>query len=350
MLRNFLINKLNQYASKWVVLLIDLILVCISFVFAYFVRFNATFNFDVEMLLSQFPVVLCISLVSFLFVGSYKGVIRHTGIRDVFNVMIGVTFLSSFAIILVLLNRWFAIDSSFTIPISIIIIHYFVSVLVLIISRYAFKTFYNIITKEIGNKRNVLIFGAGDSGIITYGALTKDIQHKIEVVGFIDDDDNKINKQIDRVRIFDMESITKDFIHKKGIKEVIVSIQNINPSRLLKITDYFLHFDIEIKIVPPLAEWINSDLKASQIKTVKIEDLLDRSPILVENPILNKDLIEKVILITGAAGSIGGELIRQLSTYRCKHLVLVDQAESDLYNIQQELKREGKDHLCYFYN
>ena len=95
--------------------------------------------------------------------------------------------------------------------------------------------------------------------------------------------------------------------------------------------------DVEIKIVPPLSKWIGGDLQANQIKQVKIEDLLDRKPISIDNPIVQREVNNKVILVTGAAGSIGSEISRQLSLYKHKNLVLVDQAESALYELQQEL-------------
>lgn len=341
MLRSFFLKRLNKYASKWIVLCIDVILVCLSFILAYFIRFNASFEFDLMQLYYQIPVVLIISLVSFLIVGSYKGIIRHTGIRDVFNVFLGVTLLGVITFSLVFLNRFFNVNNEFTIPISIIIIHYFVNVFSLTLSRFIFKSFFEIINSELGEVTNVLIYGAGDSGIITYGALNKDSKNNYEVVGFIDDDKNKIGKKIDRVKIFELNKISGEFLIKNSISEIVISIQNIKPTRLIEITDFFTDFDIDVKIVPPLSSWIDGNLQASQIREIKIEDLLERSSIQINNPILKRDVNNKVILVTGAAGSIGSEISRQLSYYNHKHLVLIDQAESALYELQQELIQKG---------
>jgi FlaA1/EpsC-like NDP-sugar epimerase len=215
MIRKYFFNRLNKYASKWIILAIDVVLVCLSFILAYFIRFNASFEFDLKQLYFQLPVVLVISLVSFLLVGSYKGIIRHTGIRDVFNVFLGVTLLGIITFSLVFLNRIFKVNNEFTIPISIIIIHYFVNVFSLTLSRFIFKSFFEIINSELGEVTNVLIYGAGDSGIITYGALNKDSKNNYEVVGFIDDDKNKIGKKIDRVKIFELNKISGEFLIKK---------------------------------------------------------------------------------------------------------------------------------------
>ncbi len=341
MLRNFFLKTLNRYASRWIVLCIDLFLVILSFVFAYFIRFNASFDFDTQYLSNQLILIGVLSISSFLLVGSYKGIIRHTGTRDVFNVFLGVSLLAFFIIAIVVFNRFFGFVSGFTIPISIVIIHYFVNVFVLTISRFVFKAFYEIITTELGDVTNALIYGAGDSGMITYGALNKDTKKNYEVLGFIDDDIKKVNKKIDRLKIHPLERINISFINKNNIDEIIISIQNIRPSRLLEITDYFIQLNVDVKIVPPLTNWIDGHLESNQIREIKIEDLLERAPILINNPILQRDVNNKVILVTGAAGSIGGEISRQLSLYKHKHLVLIDQAESDLYELQQELVQKN---------
>ncbi|MGG8497591.1 polysaccharide biosynthesis protein [Tenacibaculum sp. TC6] len=342
MVKNLFLRLIDKYASRWVVLVIDIILVCISFVLAYSVRFNATLNFNVNNLYTQLPFIALVALVSFLTVGSYRGIIRHTGTRDAFNVFVGVTLLSMITISVVLLNSTFKIVPNFTIPKSIVIIHYLISVLVLVISRYVFKAFFEIISSELDTITNVLIYGAGDSGLITYGALNRDTKNNYQVVGFIDDDIKKIGKKINRIKIYEGKRINKDFISKKEIDEIIISIQNIKSEKLLYLTDKLLLLGVKVKIVPPLSKWIDGDLEANQIKQVKIEDLLDRKPISIDNPIVKREVNNQVILVTGAAGSIGSEISRQLSSYNYKHLVLIDQAESPLYDLQQELIQNGK--------
>ena len=341
MFRNFILKTLNRYASKWLVLCIDIILVLISFLIAYFIRFNVSFDFDFSNLLHQIPVVLILSLVAFLSVGSYKGIIRHTGTRDAFNVFIAVTFLGFLLSLSVTLNSLFQVFEFYFIPKSIIIIHYLVTTFALILSRFIFKAFFEVVSTELDGVQTALIYGAGDSGIITFGALNRDTKNNYEVIGIIDDNKNKIGKKIDRVKIYNSKDITKEFIEKYDVDEVIVSIQNIKSNRLLEITDKFIDLDVEVKIVPPLSKWIGGDLQANQIRQVNIEDLLDRKQITIDNPIVQREVNDKVILVTGAAGSIGSEISRQLSLYNCKRLILLDQAESPLYELQQELIQNG---------
>tara|TARA_R110002051_G_scaffold162204_4_gene233722 strand:+ start:607 stop:2499 length:1893 start_codon:yes stop_codon:yes gene_type:complete len=340
MLRSFFLKTLNKYASRWLVLGIDILLVCFSFLLAYIIRFNITFNFNTDQLILQVPIIIIVALSSFLMVGSYKGIVRHTGTKDAFNVFLGITIYTGLLSFLVIVNQLFKL-STFTIPISIIVIHYFVAVFILIISRYVFKAFYDVISTELNTIRNVLIFGAGEAGIITYGALNRDKKYNYDILGFVDDDPNKINKKIDRIKIYDFAKIDEDFVNKYDLSEVIISTQKIRPSRLLEITDKLLSLGVEIKIVPPLVTWIDGDLQANQIKQVNIDDLLDRQQILINNPIVKKEVSDKVVLVTGAAGSIGSELSRQLASYSLQQLVLVDQAESALYDLQQELHQKG---------
>ena len=341
MLRNFFLRTLNKYASKWVVFVIDILLVCFSFILAYTIRFDISFSFDSSTLSLQLILVSIIAAISFLITSSYKGVIRHTGTKDAFNVFIGVTILSIVIGFVVSANQLFRLNTNFTIPKSIILIHYLVSVFVLIISRFVFKAFFEVLSTELKTVTNAMIYGAGDSGIITYAALNRERKSNYQILGFIDDDENKVNKKIDRIKVYRLSKIDKEFIEKNDISEVIISIQKIKPNKLLEITDKLLALNIEVKIVPPLSKWIGGDLNANQIKQVNIEDLLDRDQISIDNPIVQREVNDKVVLVSGAAGSIGSEISRQLSLYKCKLIILIDQAESPLYDLQQELIQNG---------
>jgi FlaA1/EpsC-like NDP-sugar epimerase len=341
MLRVFFLKTLNKYASRWLVLCIDVFLVCFSFILAYIVRFDISFDFNTENFYYQLPLVISLALTSFLLVGSYKGIIRHTGTKDAFNVFLGISIFSLSVIFIVIVNQIFSLFDFFTIPKTIILIHYLISVFILILSRYIFKAFYEVLSTELKSVTNTLIYGAGDSGIITYGALNRETENNYDIIGFIDDDKNKINKKIDRIKIYGLSKINKDFIDKYEIEEVIISTKKIKPARLLEITDKLLGLNLKVKIVPPLTKWIDGTLEANQIKQVNIDDLLDRQQILIDNPIVKRDVNRKIILVTGAAGSIGSEISRQLAVYNLDHLVLIDQAESALYDLQQELFQKG---------
>ena len=337
MLKRILQNTTNKYASRWLVLAIDLVLVVQTFVLAYLIRFNFSLDFNVKDFFIQQPIVILVALVSFLIVGSYKGVVRHTGVKDAMNVMFAVSLVAFLLILMVILNNTINLFSGFTIPFSIITIHYLLNLVVLIASRFVFKIAYRKLMSEIRPQRNILIYGAGDSGFITHSAIVKDTKNSINVIGFIDDNPTKQGKKIDGLMIYPSKVLTREFVLRNRIKEVIVSIQNVQPNRLMKITDDLIANSVKVKIVPAIDKWIDGQLNIGQIKPVKIEDLLDRDTIEIDNPVIKRNLKNKTVLVTGAAGSIGSEIARQISRCNVKQLILVDQAESPLYDLQQDL-------------
>ena len=338
MLTSLFKKIIKNNIPRWFILLIDIYIVVNTFIISYLVRFNFSFSFDTSKLLVQLPLVVIIALVSFLVVGSYKGIIRHSGVKDAINI----TFASFILMILlggiIFLNRSFEFLSNLTIPISIIVIHFLLNVIILIASRYLFKELYNFIMLGITEiDTRVLIYGAGEAGMLTYSVLKDDKKNKIKIIAFIDDDKKKSAKKLNGVTIYHAAKIDEWFIKTNKIDEIIISMQDIKSSRLLEIIEKISKLPIKVKIVPPVKTWIDGDLNSTQIKSVKIEDLLGRLPITLDNLIFEKEFNYKTILITGAAGSIGSEITRQISKFKYKQLILIDQAESDLYNLQQNL-------------
>ncbi|MEM8937756.1 MAG: nucleoside-diphosphate sugar epimerase/dehydratase [Bacteroidota bacterium] len=340
MIKNYLTDTVVRYSSKWLVLFIDLIIVSISFVLAYLIRFNLTLDFDAEKLLVQLPFVIITAFFSFLITGSYKGVVRHTGVKDVYNLFNAICLSSILAIFFVMFNRQFVFIDDFTIPLSIIIIYSLISFVSLTASRYAFKGLYYNLINQIKVTKNVLIYGAGESGILTYNAINHG-NSNAKVVGYVDSDKKKVGKNINGVKVFGKEVLTESFILSKNIDEVVFSIQNIDNKKLRDLVEGLVDFPVLVKIVPPVEDWINGELKASQIKQIQIEDLLDRAQISIENSKIPEELKNKTVLVTGGAGSIGSELVRQICKHDYKSLVIVDQAESALYDLQQELRQNG---------
>ncbi|MAX72033.1 MAG: polysaccharide biosynthesis protein, partial [Flavobacteriaceae bacterium] len=346
MLVNFLQNISQKYASKWLVLLFDICIIIATFFLAYLIRFNFQIDFDLKVVFQQIPYLVIVSAISLIAVGSYKGVVRFTGFKDILNIIIGANILATLLICCTFLSRKFlSEDSILNISGSIIYIHLLLNILFLIGAKLFIKSIYNYITQESQTTSNVLIFGAGNSGMLTYDAIQNDTKNSFEVVGFIDDDERKIGKKINLLKVYDISSIDGDFIKKNHVEDVIISIQNIDPSRLLQITGNLFSLGLKVKIVPPVQNWIDGDLSVGQIKEVKIEDLLGREPINIKNPALEEQYDNKVILVTGAAGSIGSEIARKASLYNYKKLILIDNAESALYDIQQEFRQQGLENI-----
>ena len=335
MLKTILKQINNKFTSRWIVLSIDVYLTVLSFILAYLIGCDLEYNFKAIYIL---PIILIVSLFCFLITGSYKGVIRHTGLKDAFNVFFALSFVSIVLGILNFIDVYILSTTYFEISFAIIIIHFLLSVIILIFSRFIYKKIYNRIYSNLKPTSNILIYGAGDSGLITYYALNENKYNRSKIVGFIDDQESKIGKKINQVLIYSPNQITESFITKHEINEVIVSIQNISSSKLLILVEKLISKSIKLKIVPPFNNWIDGNLKVGQIKEVKVEDLLGRKIINIENSLLKNEFNKKTILITGAAGSIGSEIARQIASYNYEKLILIDQAESPLYNLQQDFK------------
>lgn len=342
MIQNYLSYNINRYASKWLVLFIDLIIITFSFFLSYLIRFNLTLSFDTRQLLLQIPVIIVVSALAIIGVGSHKGVIRHTGVKDVYNIFNAICLASIIIIMSVVLNKNYELVPDFTIPLSIIIIHSLIAFIGLTASRFIFKILYHELhNSRYKNTRNILIYGTGESGIMAHNVITTSSKNIARVVGFIDDEVKKVGKQINGVKVFSRNNITENFITSKNISEIIFSNENIAPKKLREMIEGLVDLPVQVKIVPPVSDWVNGELKPSQIKQVQIEDLLNRAPIDIKNSRIGKNIREKTILVTGGAGSIGSELVRQICLYEYNTMIVVDQAESALYDLQQELKQNG---------
>jgi FlaA1/EpsC-like NDP-sugar epimerase len=203
--------------------------------------------------------------------------------------------------------------------------------------RVMFKSLYMEISNPNKEKRSVIIFGAGQSGIITKRTLDRDAGTKYKVLGFIDDDEKKHNKKLEGVTIYSLSKL-KDLLENNDVSNLIISAQEISAARKQEIVDICLNHNTKVLNVPPVKNWINGELSFRQIRKVQIEELLERDAIQLDKENIKKQVNGKVILITGAAGSIGSEIVRQLIKFQPKKVILLDQAESPLYGLEMELQ------------
>lgn len=332
---HFLKSIIARNVPRWIVLLIDVYISVNVFIVAYFIRSNMSVDFDFTVMKRQVPIVVVASLLAFGTMKLHRGVVRHTGSKDVENVFKASILVFAFLFIISYVLNQFIETKAFQIPLALLFIHFLLNVIFLTIARYVFKYLYRRLTGVLHNFHNVMIYGAGDAGILTSAVFKDDKENDYKVIGFIDDNTKKNGNKINGVPIYHSSVINKDFVTCKNLKEVIISIQKISSERMLEITDKFSEFGVKVKIIPPIENWMNGVLEAKQIKEINIEDLLGREAISFDNPTLAKELKNKTILITGAAGSIGSEIAKQVSRYDYKQIVLLDMAESSLFNLQQ---------------
>ncbi|NIJ44323.1 FlaA1/EpsC-like NDP-sugar epimerase [Wenyingzhuangia heitensis] len=347
-MKKYVVAKISKNIPRSLVLLIDLSIVAVNFIFSYFILNEFSSDLDLMKPFIQLPYVIVITLISFITLGSYKGVIRHTGLRDTISIYSSVSLLALLLLIANYIIIKFDYSPIYVLTISNIIVLFLLNTIALITSRFLFKFVFKSLLKRSLDTVNVIVYGAGELGTIVYSTLEKENTQRSKVRCFIDDDPRKRGNKIDRIDIHSNAHVDKEYVESREIKEVIIAIKNLSQAKLLEISDKFLAMGLKVKMVPPVANWVGSDLQLNQIKEINIEDLLNRTPIQIENPLIEKEVSGKVILVTGAAGSIGSEIVRQLTNYKCKEVVLVDQAESCLYDVEQDLKRKQKTNLtCY---
>ncbi len=333
-IRKWVINS----SPRWLVLMIDVFLVIIAFVLSYLIRFNFSFSFGDYHVIRQIPLVAFFAFISFLITGSYKGIVRHTGLKDAENVIASSIIYTVLLFISVYIARRIDTFSNFNIPLSVVGINFFVSVFFLVFSRMIYKGFYYYLMHNKSRAKKVLIHGA-HSGVSTYDVLQSS-ENNYHVIGFVDERREFVKKKIHRKTVYHPSDIGEDFIIQKDIEEVIISKPEASPLELLELANYYIDLGLKVKTVPHIDRWEEGAFSSREIREVNIEELLNRIPISIDNPNLIKEIEGKVILITGAAGSIGSEIANQVIQYKPEKLILIDQSESALYDLQQDFIRK----------
>jgi FlaA1/EpsC-like NDP-sugar epimerase len=207
-------------------------------------------------------------------------------------------------------------------------------------SRFIVKLIYLESTKNKSEKVNVLVYGAGVSGLITKRTISKDRFINQKIIGFLDDNRKLHNTRLEGTRIYSPEKIN-ELAKEFDIKTVIIAIQNPEKENINRIVEKCLSLGISVQKVPRPKSWINGEFSSKQLSKINIEDLLGRKPIQLDQGKISEELKGKVVIVTGAAGSIGSGLVRQIGNYEPKNIILLDQAESALYDLQQELHAKG---------
>lgn len=345
MIKKFIRQNSERFLSRWVVLCFDLTIVGLAYYMALVLRYNLEMTvIPTELVRDKIFLVLAAYLLGFLITRSYVGIIRHTSLTDAYALFKGammalaVFFISTLAALVIP-----SAESYLTLPNSVIVIHFLLSLFVLIGSRLVVKIlFERLKSSHEVKKTRVLIYGAGASGIITKNTLLQDTSREYDVQGFIDDNPYKVGKSIEGTVVYSRDkALKKGFVTKNRTDQLIISIQErLEPQHRASIVEDALLLGMEVKAVPAASKWIHGELSAKQIKQVKIEELLERAPINLDNKNVKREIEGKVVLVTGAAGSIGSEISRQLLHHKPQKVVMLDAAESPLYDLQHEIKSQ----------
>ncbi len=348
---SFLIIKKYRHStvSQWAVLVMDIALFVLSFFLMEAFRAGGFHGLSLRGTAVQFIIALMVTIIAFFFTGSYRGIIRHAGMSDIYKILLatGGPMLLYWTVNIV--NNQFRppiISNIYLLSYRESLVLYLLLAAFMIISRLYMQRIYNDYFRRRRNSVNVAIYGAGAAGIITYNALHQDVNIEYHVVAFIDDDMSKVNQELNGVPVMRMRKVLEPkFIKQKDISQLIIAIPSIRIKHKQAITTRALDLGLTVKAVPHVTKWLNGSFSANQIQDIKIEDLLEREPIKMDNINIVREVVDKVVLVTGAAGSIGSEICRQLMLYKPKKVILLDQAESPMYDLQFELKNTYKNDL-----
>ena len=286
-----------------------------------------------------------INILVFLSIKTYRGIVRFTGLQDALRVMATVALSSLLIIIQFYLNNSFnGNDPAFNTMMVMYAVFFF---LFLLGYRVLVKYGFNILRNLDKTKKNVVIYGAGQTGQATKRVLENE-NIGFSLIAFIDDDKRKDNKRIDGIPVTSFASFMETAA-SHDIHEVIIANFGLSPERKNELVDFCLNHDIHVLTIPRYNQWSNGAFSAKQMKKIRIEDLLEREPIQIENQQLLQDIKGKRILVTGAAGSIGSELVRLLNKLEPAILILCDQAETPLHDIELELNDQHSNVQCIPY-
>ncbi|MDR1758675.1 MAG: polysaccharide biosynthesis protein [Bacteroidales bacterium] len=321
--------------DKWAILLFDIMITLLGAFLSMLLRDNLviTTNLSVNEYVRSLLVIVLVRLVFFVLFKSYHSMIRFTSTHDIQQLTLATFSASIFLILLNFIS--FQISHRHVVPVSVVIMEFFVTTLMLLFYRFSVKIFYMEAVNVSKVKKRIIIFGTGETGISTKRALDRETSTKYDIVAFVDEDIKKIGKKIENTIILDYNKLDV-FLSKNDISFLIIAIQNLSAVQTANITDLALKYKVKVLRVPPVMRWINGELSFKQIKKVRIEDLMGRPSIVLDESLIRHELRGKTVMITGAAGSIGSEIVRQLLRFNYKHLVLIDQAETPVFYLSNE--------------
>ena len=331
------ILEFRARTPRWVIVVLDLFISLFALTLAYLIRFDLkadanTIENEWSVLSKSLFLFFAFKFIVFYLFKIHKGLVRHTSTEDLKRIFYALTTCSLLFLIFGII-RYMYFDGSFLFPTSVLIVEYISSLLLLVGSRFLVKLFYLETIKNKDEIENILIYGAGISALITKKTIENDPRNNQKIIGFIDDNLKLAGTRIEGIKVYASSELSNT-LSEFDIKTVIIAIQNPNPINQKIIIDTCISLNIQIQKVPNPKSWINGEFSTKQLTKIKIEDLLGRNSILLEKDKVEKELQQKIILITGAAGSIGSGITEQIALFNPKLLILLDQAESPLFDLQ----------------
>ena len=325
-------------------MLTDQVISSWSFAFAFFLIKQFEFS---TILRGHFLIYIglycVVSLVTFYFMRLHTGLIRYSSTQDIYRIFSAVLTCSLVysAVVSLGVVPVFHIDS---VNIYVVLfVNFFISSSLLVMLRIGAKSVFSLIKGSAsGKKENFLIYGSDGNAILLKHALEASGMGKFHVVGFIDDNASKVNKEIHQRKVYHIDEIEK-VLEKVKVDKLVVMSEDLKAESRKKTIEKCVELGVKVLTVPPTSQWMSGHLHMNQMQDLKIEDLLQRPPIVLENFRISGDLSGKRVLVTGGAGSIGSEIVRQVLGYHPEMVIVCDQAETPLHDLQLEIEESHPD-------
>ena len=329
-----MIRSIQSLIYRWRIILHDMLMIPLAWMGAYWLRFNLDSIPDIffQSALFALPVVIGVQTVINVFVGVHRGECRFVSLTDLMliskSVVIGTTAIA-FTLFLVAQRLMF-------VPRSVFILYALMLALLMCSSRLLYRLFRE---RHFSSRsgRKVVILGAGTAAEQLLRDLRRNHPNRYNIVAFLDDDPSKIGRQIHRVPIVASPDVLQDLIDRWGIDLVLIAVPSASDKQMQRLVQLCESTNVEFKTLPGMHELLSGQVQISDMRDVRIDDLLGRDPVKLDWHRIKHSLCDKTVLVTGAGGSIGSELCRQLASVCSAHLVLFDQTEYNLYSIEEEL-------------
>lgn len=338
---------IHRYLSSkvlpiWTILLIDVLIIVVSSLLAYALRYDFRSIFLESSTIDKTIVwTVIVNLIFFRIFRTYSNVLRFSSFIDIMRIFVSLTV--SYALLMissVLLASYMDIRLA---PVSVLFMAYIISFAMMSCSRIVVKMFYELLNFDGSHSANVFIYGAKEAGVNIAKALRVNLRNHYRLRGFIADEPELINKVMMGVKVFPNDESLIDVLSDRDVHTIIISPTKMEELKKSDLADRLLANNIKMMTAPPLSEWNGQTLNRTQLKEIQIEDLLQRNPIEIDIHKVASHLEGKRVMITGAAGSIGSEIMRQVASFNPYKLILIDQAETPLHDIRLELQDRWRD-------
>jgi FlaA1/EpsC-like NDP-sugar epimerase len=336
--RIFLIVKNRKTVPRWIIFFLDLTICVFSLFYAFLLRFNMDWNQVLgHGLAIPIVAVTVLNIIFFSLFRTSEGIIRLSSVNEAFR-CVSAVFATAFILFLCMgVSDLFGLKN--IIPISVLFIYFFVASFLIFAYRIWVKELYRRSRNMRFSKERVFVCcKTGPAASLLKNAIESIPSRQYKVIGFIEKDPRHWTKSIDNTKIYSFES-AKSILIKLEIEELFIADNEVDLEMKNQIVDFCLSNDISVKVIPAMQKWVDGQLKSKQIKALKIEDLLNRPSIQLSPAHVVNDLKGKRILITGAAGSIGSEIVKQVAQIDIQQLILCDNRETGLYDLQYQLEQ-----------